>query len=670
MNLLKIIPLAALSLLAAACASIGRPQGGPRDEEPPVFVRSNPSPGDTGVRRTSFSIIFNENVSLDDAFNKVVISPVQIQAPTISANGRRVSVTLRDTLIPNSTYTIDFGDAIKDLNEGNVLDGYALDFSTGSVVDSMRISGLVLQASNLEPAQGMLVAAYSNTADSAIRTLAPDRIARTNQLGQFTIRNLAPGAYRVYALKDLNRDFHWDRSEDVAFFDTLITPSIESIDVIDTLYSSTGADSLISRRGRRYLPNDVLLTWFNENYKAQYLKDYRRPEKRKAVLTFGAPPDSLPRINIVGTVLDAHPARDWAVEQINATGDSIVLWLRDSVALENDSLMLSVSYRKPDSLERMEWTTDTLRFFYRPPKQSKKAEADTIPPKYDVLKVDIASSTQDVHLPLSFTVGQPLVSLDTAAVHIEMQVDTLWKPVDGFKIVPDSLDPLLTRNIAIKWEPGAKYRVCIDSAAIVGIYNEHNPGVKREITVRTLEDYANLTFRLTGADSTAIVELLSSSDTPAATARMADGKAVFRFLNPGTYYARVFFDVNGDGKWTTGILDSIQPEEVAYFPKKLDLKRNWDLEQDWDIYALPIDQQKPKAILKNKPKLKRGEEQYEDDEEFVDEDPMLGYPGHGSEVDRRRNSRNGNRNNNRNSMGTGNRGGMGFGGGRNTNIAR
>ncbi|MCM1032728.1 MAG: Ig-like domain-containing protein [Odoribacter sp.] len=639
---LRILPVAiAMAVLGAACASIGRPEGGPRDENPPVFVRSTPMPGQLEVNQTSFSLYFDENVQLEDAFNKVVVSPVQLSPPSVSANGRRVTVTLRDTLVPDMTYTIDFGDAIKDLNEGNVIDGFALDFSTGGNIDTLRLSGIVLDASNLEPAQGILVGAYSNTADSAIHTLPPARIARTNQLGQFTIRNLAPGAYRVYALNDINRDYHWDRSEDVAFLDTLITPGVQEIMVVDTLYDSNGGDSLITRPGLRYVPNDILLTWFNENYRAQYLKDYRRDDRRRASIVLGAPPDSLPKISIVGTVLNGMRAENWAVPQYNATRDSLVLWLRDSAALFNDSLMLAVSYRRPDSLEQLYWHTDTLRFFYRPPQSKKKSDgSDTIPPKYDLLQIGFGGATsQDVHLPLMFNFNQPVEHIDTTGIHLRMMVDTLWVDQPLPPIQPDSLTPLLGRTITPVWQPGAKYRFEIDSAAVTGIYGEHNPAVKREFSVRQLEDYSNLIFNLNGADSTAIVELLNGSDAPVASAQVKNGRAVFNFMNPGTYYARLYFDIDGNRKWSTGILDSVQPEEVAYYPKKIELKKNWDVEQDWDIYELPIDKQKPRAILKNKPKLKRGEQESHDENE-VDEDPLLGFPGTTNEVDRRRRQNN------------------------------
>lgn len=626
---LRAIPTVGAALLLAACASIGRPQGGPRDERPPEYVRSNPAPGELNVDRRTINIYFDENVQLEDAFNKVVVSPVQTEAARVSSNGRRVTVQLNDSLIPNTTYTIDFADAIKDLNEGNILDGFALDFSTGDVIDSLRISGIVLAASNLEPAQGVLVGAYSNLDDTAVRTVSPDRIARTNQYGQFTIRNLSAGTYRIYAINDINRDWKWDRSEDVAYLDSVVVPEVRAIDITDTLYASDRGDSLISRKGVQYLPNDLLLTWFNEDYKSHYLKDYKRPERRKITIEMSAPPDTLYEVRIVDgpadTTLRGQRADVWGVEQFSAKNDSLTLWIADTTVLRTDSLRLSVRYLRTDTADRPVWKTDTLRFFYRDPKKSKKEiEADTVAERLDKLSVTATyGTTQEVYLPFRINFGQPLRSFDTTAVRFETLVDTLWTPINNFRVETDSLNPVLGMLIDYRWQPGAKYRVEIDSAAVTGIYNEHNQPFKQEFTVKNLEEYSNLYFTLTGADSTAVVELLSSSDEPVMRARATDGKAVFRYVRPGTYYARMFFDTDGNGVWTTGVLDSIQPEEVAYYPSKLDLKRNWDIEQTWDIYAEPIDHQKPYAILKNKPKLKRGErapvdEDDEDDDPFAD----------------------------------------------------
>lgn len=636
------LPLAAMTagLILSACASIGRPEGGPRDEDPPVFVSSNPAPGAVNVDRTRLTAYFDENIQLEDAFTKVVVSPAQKQPPSVSANGKRLSVEFRDTLLPNTTYTIDFADAIKDLNEGNILDGFALDFSTGPEIDTLRISGMVLQAENLEPAQGMLVGVYSNLSDTAITTLPFERIARTNQYGQFTIRNLKPGTYRVYAVNDVNRDYHWDRSEDVAFIDYTVSPTTELIEVSDTLWAADRSDSIHVRQGIRYLPNDVLLTWFNENYSAQYLKDYKRPERHKITVNFGAQSDTLPEIRIVsGTPGVGREISEWARLKVNATRDSLEYWMTDSSVISADSLMLSMRYLKTDTTENLVWTTDTLKFFFREPKQAKKKKeekkevrvdslGDTIPepPVLTFLTVKAGSGSQDLNRPLVIEYNQPLMSLDTAAIHLEMQEDTLWIPVRELKLRPDSLNPLLRSVADVQWTPGAKYRFTADSLAFMGIYNQWNKPYKTEFSARQLEDYSSIKFQLAGLDSVAaVVELLSSSDAPVYRAAVGPGETevVLKYLNPGAYYARVILDSNGNGKWDTGsISDSLQPEEVYYFPKKLNLKKNWDIEQPWDIFELPIDLQKPYAIKKNRPKLKRGEKAPEEEEEEDEYDPM------------------------------------------------
>lgn len=644
---MRLLLWCAVACLLAACANMGRPEGGARDEIPPKFVRSNPAPGAKNVSRKTMSVTFDENIQLEDAFSKVVVSPAQKTPPQVSANGRNLTVHFIDTLRPNTTYTVDFADAIKDLNEGNILDGFALDFSTGDTIDTLRISGMVLQAENLEPAQGMLVGVYSDFTDTTLTTLPLDRIARTNQLGQFTIRNLPAGQYHIFAINDINRDYHWDRSEDIAFYDGTISPSTEPIEVVDTLYSSTGEDSLVHREGIRYLPNDVLLTWFNVNYKAPYLADYKRLDQRRISLTFGAPQDSLPTLTIVdGAPGAGRPDKEWALMHPNATGDSLTYWIADTAMVaHSDSLRLAVRYQKLDSLEQRIWTTDTLRFFFKDPEKNKKKKdkkkkedeeprftVDSItgdttflpPPDFEYLQLTLKSGTaQQLGQPLVLETNLPLASLDTAGVHFDMQVDTVWQPIT-FTLRPDSLNPLLRSRIDIDWKPGGKYRLVVDTMAMRSIYGPFNRPLKQEITAKQLEDYANLDVTLAGLDSVqAVVELLNSSDAPLYRVVKPVGESIARFklLAPGAYYMRLFIDDNLNGKWDTGNpLDSLQPEEVYYFAKKLDLKKNWDVEQSWDITELPLDRQKPYAIKKNKPKLKRGEKAPEEEKNEEEED--------------------------------------------------
>ena len=141
----------AVALILYSCASMGTPSGGPRDEDPPRFVRANPMPEAVNVSRSNMSIDFNELVNVKDAFSKVVVSPPSTQAPRISSSGRRVNIEFRDTLLPNTTYTVDFSNAIQDVNENNPLEGFSYTFSTGPTLDSLRISGMVLNAADLEP---------------------------------------------------------------------------------------------------------------------------------------------------------------------------------------------------------------------------------------------------------------------------------------------------------------------------------------------------------------------------------------------------------------------------------------------------------------------------------------------------------------------------------------
>lgn len=608
-----------------ACASIGRPEGGPRDVMPPVFIKSNPAQGQTNVNSNKIELFFDENLKVEDVSNKVVISPVQKSMPSIIANGKKVIVELRDSLIPNTTYTIDFSDAIRDLNESNPVDGFALDFSTGDSIDSLRISGMVFEARNLEPAQGMIVGVYSNLADSAISTLPLERISKTNKLGQFTIRGLKPGLYRIFALNDRNRDYHWDRSEDIAFYDVTVAPSIDSIQVTDTLRASDGTDSLAVRNGVKFLPNDILLTWFNEGYMAQYLKDYKRPERRRITFNFATKSDSLPQISLVNGDKAGADIKEWAHLNANVTLDTLEYWINDSAVLAQDSILVAARYLRTDTNDNLSWTTDTLKLFYKDrktkPKKKKDEdeEVDSVPQLNFIKWTLQAANPQDINKPLRFLSSQPISHINNEGIKLSIKRDTVWVQLPTSQIVPDSAN-ILKFTMSHDWEPGEKYQLLIDSAAIVGIYNEWNKPFKQEFSVRPTEDYVNLFFNITGSEQPIIVELLDGSDKAISSAPVINGRASFNFLLPGRYYARAFIDSNNNGIYDTGnLLDKKQPEEIYYYSKTINAKKNWDIEQSWDIYEQPLDLQKPLEIKKNKPtqkkEAKNQQNQEEEDEE-------------------------------------------------------
>lgn len=625
---MQLLAGAAVASLLGACASMGRPTGGDYDIEPPVYVKSNPAIGATGINRNHITIDFNENVQVEDVMNKVVVSPAQKNIPQITANGHRVLVELRDTMQPGTTYTIDFSDAISDLNEKNVLDGFAIDFSTGDSIDSLRLSGMVFEARTLEPAQGVLVGVYSNLTDTTITTLPLERIAKTNQLGQFTVRGLKPGDYHIFAINDINRDYHWDRSEDVAFYDVTVSPTAETTTVTDTLTAADGSDSIVSVSRTKYLPNDILLTWFNEGYTPQYLKDYTRPDRRRLFVKFSAPSDTLPEIRLLNGVDSGQPIDRWARLNATATLDSLEYFITDTAVVAQDTMMIEMRYLRTDTLDQLSWGTDTLRVLFKGAREEKrqkeeaekkaaerrkKAEKkgeniDSIEAaeaaKLTFVKVSApGGATQEIYKPLFIDVDQPLDTIIQSGLRMLILNDTIWDTIPAPPLVPVDSFGLLKYQLDMKWTPGTKYKYVADSATIIGAYNQWNSTFTHEFSTRKLEDYSALYFNVTGVTDSAVVEVLDKSDKPVDESPLKGGVAEFPYMQPGTYYARLYIDRNGNGKWDTGsLLDSVQPEEVYYYPKKIVLKKNWDVEQSWNIYDTPIDLQKPKEIVKNKPK--------------------------------------------------------------------
>lgn len=645
----------AAALLLAACASIGRPEGGPRDMTPPVMVSSTPAPGSVNVSNGRIDIIFDENITLDDPMNKIVVSPPQKKQAQISSNGRRVRITLRDTLRDSTTYTVDLADAVRDLNEGNILDGLAIDFSTGPSIDTLMISGIVFEGRTLEPAQGMIVGVYSTpVADTALTTLPMDRITKTNALGRFTIRNLKPGSYRVFAINDLNHDFHWDRSEDIAFLDRDISPSTMAVEVTDTFTDAAGNDSLVTRPATRFLPDDILLTWFNENYKPLYLVKHERPDARRLTLEMSTHSDSLPQLTLLNTVRAGARLDREAVLQSSPGLDSLTYWLRDTTLIGSDTLKIAARYLHTDTLDNITFTTDTLTFALRQPKKKKKRDEETDSvPKLEFVNIGISSrQPQDLNMPLLFETSTPTASIDSAGFRIEELVDSVWMPVAAkIPSPPDSLQPmrLLTE---MTWKPKTKYRVTIDSLAVTDIYGNHNRPFVQEVSTHAIEDYAALFFNIGDLDpDSAIVELLSS-DKPVRLEPVRNGVATFEYVTPGAYYARLFIDRNHNGRWDTGsVADTLQPEDVFYFSKKLNLKKNWDVEQQWNIYETPVDLQKPEDIKKNKPPRPKWETEEErekrkkgnNDDEEEEFDPFMNDPFAPQSPDRLSNSNRRNR---------------------------
>ena len=604
-------------IIAAAvmysCANIGNPSGGPIDKTPPIFMRSNPTPNAVNVKDRKIEIFFDEIVTLKDPSTKIIVSPAQTEMPRMSALGRKVTVELVDSLLPNTTYTIDFSNSIQDNNEGNAIDNFAFAFSTGSVIDSMRVSGYVLDSRTLEPIQSVVVGLQSNLADSAFHKEKLQRVALTNDRGQFTIRNVSPGSYHIFAIKDLDRDYKFGNpTEDIAFLDSIIVPSIGSREAADTVYNDLNEIDTIMRATRpAYFPNDILLSMFNEDRKSQYLANNLRVDSTRISLTFAAASDTLPSLSIVGR---NDVPDQWYTLERSQTNDTLTYWIRPPHLVSADTLMVATTYLRTDTTSNLSWGTDTLKFTFQRQKTKKKKkneETDSLEQIRFMELHPLANGTQEVYAPLLLQTGTPIERYSREAFHLQrkLQNDTIFYPAE-IKSIALRDSTLNRRDLVLKvdWEPGAAYTLAVDSLAMTDIYGLQTKPLKVDFNVRKMEEYGNIVFNITAVRDSAIVELLDGTEKIVLRAPVKNHRAELLNLLPGKYYARLFIDRNGNGKYDTGNYDMhLQPEETVYYPGAINLKKNWDVEQTWDIYATPIDKQKPEAIKKNKPERKKWE---------------------------------------------------------------
>lgn len=618
---LHILPFTVIILILYACASTGTPDGGPYDETPPKFVRATPDPNSTGNTRKKIAIEFDEFIKIENAAEKVIISPPQTEMPEIKASGKRVLVEFFDTLRANTTYTIDFGDAIVDNNEGNPMGNFAYGFSTGETIDTMEVAGTVLNAQDLEPIKGIQVGLHKNLNDTAFTKLPFDRISRTDSRGRFSIKGVAPGKYRIYALKDGNQNYLFDsKTEIIAYSDSLIIPSMEPATRQDTTWNAIDTlkiDTVKTVHYTHFMPDDIILRAFKEETTMQYLAKSEREQLNRFSLYFSAKADTLPTV----TGLD-FDEKDAFIIESSLKNDTIRYWIKDTVLCERDTLTLQLDYLYTDTLGNLVPKRDTLYMMNKLSKEKRLAMAkeemekkekemkkrrkkgdtlNVVETVFFKMNVD-APSSMDINRNICISFEEPVQSVDTAAIHVDVKVDTLWNE-ERFIFVSDSVIPR-RYYILSDWKPGNEYRLRIDSTAIKSIYGLHTNKVENTVKIKTLEEYGTLYLNIKGVEGNAIVQLLNSSDAVVREQKLKENNTCdFYFLQPNTkYYIRMYIDSNDNGKWDTGVYDKkIQPEEVYYFPKVWEMKANFEFEEDWDVKSVPLDRQKLDEIKKQKP---------------------------------------------------------------------
>lgn len=613
-------------LLTAACASIGNPDGGRFDETPPRVVGSSPADGAVNVSKRKVQILFDEYIKLEKASEKVVISPPQIEPANVRADGKRVKVDFYDSLRANTTYTIDFSDAIEDNNEGNPMGQYTFSFSTGDVIDTMQVSGRVLNAADLEPIKGIMVGLYpadSTWNDTLFRTRPFLRVSRTNGEGRFTIKGVKDGAYRVRALEDKDGDFVFSQKNERVAFDTTVYVTGSFPDVrMDTVWrDSLWYDSIRVVPYTHYTPDDVLLLAFLEDGQERHLLKTVYPEPTSFTFYFTAPSDSTPRIK--GLNFDER----CLVADASLKNDTVTFWVTDTALIHRqDTLSMILSYMETDTLGQLVVTNDTLDLSPKTTyakiaaERSKQIEAwekdrerrqkkakkplpyEENPYERTWLEAGFKpSGSLAPNQNVRYLAKEPILEVDTTKIHFYVKKDTDWLPAP-FLFMPEERSAK-SYMLYAEWEPGQKYRFVMDTAAVVSVLEHESKSVRQEFHVRAVEEYGSIFIHVISPDTGVVVQLLSKNDKVEAQQRTdKEGNADFFFMKPGEYYLRCYVDANGNGQWDTGDYASgLQPERVYYFGKPLPLKAQWDLRQDWDVRAVDVSRQKPMAITKQKP---------------------------------------------------------------------
>lgn len=564
-----------LLIIIAGCAKISAPSGGPRDREPPVMVKSNPENGARNFKGDKVSITFNEYVVLEKINEKFMVSPPMKKRPKIFLRGKSVNVQYEEALRDSTTYTFNFQDAIRDLNEGNVLNNYQFVFSTGPVIDSLSVTGNVCNALNLDAPEETLVLLYSKLYDSAVIKRLPDYISRVSKNGYFRIDNVKAGKYRLYALKDADNSKNFNLpDEQFAFLNDTIDVSSQNdyLPIIkDTVKvktpSNKSADTIV-------LKGKYKLILFKPSKTAHYLTSSNRSQPYKLTYSLSLPPDS----EGFGFSIPETSPGSYYIER-SRNNDSILVWLTDTSLYAKNQIKTLVRYPFTDTTGMVIMKQDSITMRFVLPKSTRAR------PKKRPLSVtsNLFSGSVRSGQQISFNSQTPFGPPDTSKIRL-YEGSGATRVKIPFTFIPDTVNSckmFMTARII----QGKNYLFTADSGAFRNIYGDVSDSSGYKITIRNNDSFGEVMVNIKNYEGKRIIQLLTKDEKLVQQAKMdKDGKVDFLYLERGTYRLRVIYDLNGDGEWTTGDFNKgIQPEPASFYSQEIIVKENWHNKEEWDI---------------------------------------------------------------------------------------
>lgn len=550
-------------LVFTRCANTSRgPSGGPIDSLPPVPIYTNPQNGATQFSGNLVEIGFNEYLKLKDANKHFTVSPPMAIAPIYRTKGKTVRVEFKDTLKPNTTYLLDFGNSITDLNEGNPLESFNFTFSTGARIDSATIRGRVMDAFSLEPVEGTTVFLYEENVDSLPYLRLPDAIAKVSPEGFFVARGLKEIPYKLVAVEDKSRNNKYEPgSEKIGFTEEMVhaVVSNDTLTVSDYAKDSTSSFSDFLKIGL-----------FSENMKKQNLESYERPEERKVVLGFAQR-----NPEILALAFNGIDSSELIIEE-SYWRDTLTYWLNSDTVPK--ALVGNITYMRLDSLSNIVPFDTELKFSeFKAPGENKPQQNigrgrsdnknDEKEPEKPTIKVDFAINQDRVTEDgVTIKLPAPLTMLDNSKIHVYKFNDLR----DTAKVeIPFMLSPspesLCRYTIQAKWETSEAYLVAIDSLAMTDIYRLSNKKIEKRIETPSEAKYSVLLLKVEDVEGAYIAQLMSDKKVVQEKYFSEDGSVKFSFVPPGKYKLRLIHDVNGNKRWDGGsYLNHTQPEPVLF----------------------------------------------------------------------------------------------------------
>jgi hypothetical protein len=581
--------ISTLFALICSCAKIGKPTGGPRDRTPPVVVAAVPEYGAKNFKGKRLTITFDEYVALDNINDKFMVSPPMKKKPRVFIRGKNVITEFEENLRDSTTYTFYFQDAIKDLNEGNIIEDYQFVISTGAVIDSLSVTGNVYNALNLEVPEKTMVLLYRELADSFVVKHLPDYISRVDLKGYFRINNVKEGIYRLYALKDADNSKNYNLpDEEFAYMNSTveITTGKNFIPVVkDTAKVKKELPKVKDVKGKKEVKlqdtivpqGEYPLILFTPTKTNHYLTSSGRPMKFELVYTLSLPPDSMEfRLRIPGSAENSY-----FVEKSQAK-DSIKVWLTDSTLYGQSQLQTIIDYPYTDTLGILGYKEDTItmRFITPPVRRGSRIKKPVFTFASNI-KGNLLKPGEEI----IFSSATPFRQPDTSRIKFYEVADSVRMKV-RYSLMRDSL---YSGKYIFKADlkQDKKYILIADSGSFGNIYNETADSTGFNFSLRKPNTFSTLTLTIKNCKTNSIIQLLTNQEKIVSeTIIKEDGKVVFPMLDAGVYRLKVIYDLNGDGKWTTGDFSKgLQPEPVSYYPLEINLKTGWilDMDQDWDI---------------------------------------------------------------------------------------